>query len=310
MNHLLRTYTDVFLFLSFWQIIWFNLSALFIIITAGIAIYRIQLKAFRERNLDLRAKVEEYKELLEYADKAKALALESAAVVKRTNDLLISQISHQIRTSINGVIGMAGFLSETSLSSEQIESVNTIRKSSEMLLKSTDELIKNDFTKLPKNLLEATFQNQQKNSETKKIDKKKVTEDFCKKFPLTILIAEDDAINQQIIIKILNRLGYNPDRVNNGKEALEIVSEKNYDIILLDSVMPVMNGFEVTRMIRLCLDAQPIIIAMTASALEGDREKCLHAGMDDYMSKPVYVNELVSMLEKWAAIEKNNFVRT
>ncbi|MEP6513641.1 MAG: response regulator [Parafilimonas sp.] len=310
MNHLLKTYADIFLLFTFWQIVWFNLTALSIIISAGIAIYRIQLKAFREKNLELQAKAEEYKELLEYADKAKALALERAAVVKRTNDLLISKMSHQIRTSIYGVIGMAGFLSETSLSSDQIESVNTIRKSSEMLLKSTDELIKNDFTKLPKNLLEATFRNQQKNSETKKIDKKKVTEDFCNEFPLTILIVEDDTINQQIITKILNRLGYNPDCVNNGKEALEIVSEKNYDIILLDSVMPVMNGFEVTRMIRLCLDIQPTIIAMTASALEGDREKCLQAGMDDYMSKPVYVNELVSMLEKWAAIEKNNFVRT
>jgi CheY-like chemotaxis protein len=93
---------------------------------------------------------------------------------------------------------------------------------------------------------------------------------------------------------------------NDGKEVLEIVSHKKFDLILMDVEMTVMDGLEATRMIRLCLESQPVIIAMTANAMQGDREICLQAGMDDYLSKPVDLDELVRILEKWALAIKEN----
>jgi CheY-like chemotaxis protein len=130
--------------------------------------------------------------------------------------------------------------------------------------------------------------------------RQKMSIDFAAKFPLRILIAEDNLLNQKMAVKVLNKLGYKPDTALNGKEVLEEVSKVNYDLVLMDVQMPEMDGLEATRMIRLCLSAQPIIIAMTANAMQGDREECINAGMDDYISKPVNIEELVIKLEKCA----------
>jgi CheY-like chemotaxis protein len=107
-------------------------------------------------------------------------------------------------------------------------------------------------------------------------------------------------MNQKMVGKILNKLGYEAKMTSNGKEVLEEVSNKYYDVILMDVQMPEMDGLEATKMIRVCLDNQPVIIAMTANTLQGDREECLRAGMDDYIAKPVKLEELVNILEKWA----------
>ncbi|WP_165958270.1 response regulator [Segetibacter sp. 3557_3] len=129
--------------------------------------------------------------------------------------------------------------------------------------------------------------------------KQVLSEDFAQQYPLNILLAEDDLMNQLWITTVLNKLGYKPTTVKDGKEVLEIVSQNSYNIILMDVQMPEMDGLEATRMIRLCIDVQPIIIAMTANNLQGDREECLRAGMDDYISKPLNLEELAKMLEKW-----------
>jgi CheY-like chemotaxis protein len=131
-----------------------------------------------------------------------------------------------------------------------------------------------------------------------------LSDDFAKQYPLHILIAEDNLINQKIATKILSKLGYHPELANNGKEVMEMVSSEHYDIILMDVQMPEMNGLEATRMIRTCLEIQPVIIAMTANVMQGDRDECLQAGMDDYMSKPIELPELLSQLEKWALVLK------
>ncbi len=123
---------------------------------------------------------------------------------------------------------------------------------------------------------------------------------FSKQHPLRILVAEDNATNQKLALKVLGKLGYKPDIARHGKEVLEMVSNKNYDVILMDVQMPEMDGLEASRMIRICLTVQPIIIAMTANTLQGDREACLQAGMDDYISKPIVLEDLVDILEKWA----------
>jgi CheY-like chemotaxis protein/signal transduction histidine kinase len=136
--------------------------------------------------------------------------------------------------------------------------------------------------------------------------KPKITSDLAKNYPLRILVAEDNKTNQDVALKVLNKLGYEAALAQNGEEALEMVSEEKYDLIFMDIQMPVKDGLEATRMIRLCLNTQPVIIAMTANAIQGDRQKCLNAGMDDYMSKPFKIEELTKMIEKWAMQLKVN----
>jgi PAS domain S-box-containing protein len=119
--------------------------------------------------------------------------------------------------------------------------------------------------------------------------------------PMNILIAEDNTINQKLIVRILKILGEEVDIANNGLEALNAALKKKYDIVLMDIQMPEMDGYEATRRIRTEVSKtdQPIIIAMTANALQGDREKCLEAGMNDYMSKPILIDEVKRIIKKW-----------
>ena len=130
----------------------------------------------------------------------------------------------------------------------------------------------------------------------------KLSEDFSKQYPLNILVAEDNHINQKIAMKVLNKLGYEPELAGNGKEVLELISHKHYDLILMDVQMPEMDGMEATRMLRLCLETQPVVIAMTANVMQGDRDDCMQAGMDDYISKPIEMVDLLAQLEKWALV--------
>jgi CheY-like chemotaxis protein len=117
--------------------------------------------------------------------------------------------------------------------------------------------------------------------------------------PLRILLAEDNQVNQKLALRILEQMGYRADIASNGIEAVESIERQTYDVILMDVQMPEMDGLDATRNIRkLQAVTQPHIIAMTANAMEGDREMCLAAGMDDYVSKPIRVNELVEALLK------------
>ena len=118
--------------------------------------------------------------------------------------------------------------------------------------------------------------------------------------PLEIILAEDNIINQLITQKILTKLGYHTDIVNNGLELLQACKKKSYDLILMDIQMPQMNGVEATQEIRQTLppDKQPKIIAMTANALKGDREKYLASGMDGYLSKPVRIKDIETTLKE------------
>ncbi len=116
-----------------------------------------------------------------------------------------------------------------------------------------------------------------------------------------ILLVEDDKINQAVAKGILNKLGYSCDVATDGQEALESLARSPYDLVLMDCRMPVMDGFTTTREIRnseLGIQNLPII-ALTAYAIKGDREKCLAAGMDDYISKPINPGELAEKLNKW-----------
>jgi CheY-like chemotaxis protein len=122
--------------------------------------------------------------------------------------------------------------------------------------------------------------------------------------PPRILMAEDNAVNQKVGKLILQRSGFHIDLAVDGVEALEAHKKHPYDLILMDCQMPVMDGFEASREIRRLNLPQPAIIAVTANALVGERERCLNAGMDDYLSKPFQAEQLVALVTKWVAIRK------
>jgi signal transduction histidine kinase/CheY-like chemotaxis protein len=119
---------------------------------------------------------------------------------------------------------------------------------------------------------------------------------------IRILVAEDNPINQTVALGLLGRMGYTADAVANGREAIEALECEHYDIVLMDVQMPEMDGLEATRIIRnpssVVIDHNVPIIAMTAHAMTGDRDRCLAAGMDDYLSKPVRPDQLTEVLKR------------
>jgi CheY-like chemotaxis protein len=117
------------------------------------------------------------------------------------------------------------------------------------------------------------------------------------------LVAEDNVVNQRVAVRILERLGCEVDLAVNGRQALEMVQQGSYDMIFMDCQMPELDGYEATREIRgqQAPTCEVPIIAMTANAMKGDREKCLEAGMDDYISKPVNREAFEAALERWSS---------
>ena len=124
---------------------------------------------------------------------------------------------------------------------------------------------------------------------------------LAERLPLRILLAEDNAINQKLTLRILEKMGYHAEAVGNGLEVLDAVRRRPYDLIFMDIQMPEMDGLDATRRLvaEWPAEVRPIIVAMTAAAMHGDRELCLAAGMDDYISKPVRMAELSAIVERW-----------
>jgi len=124
--------------------------------------------------------------------------------------------------------------------------------------------------------------------------------EMARRHPLRILLAEDNTVNQKLALRLLQQMGYRADVASNGLEAVEALERQPYDVVLMDVQMPEMDGLEASRQInqRWPRAGRPRIIAMTANAMQGDRELCLAAGMDDYIAKPIRVPELVSALSK------------
>lgn len=129
-----------------------------------------------------------------------------------------------------------------------------------------------------------------------------LSETFAISYPYSLLIAEDHVMNQRLIMRIVNKLGYQADLAKNGQEVLDMVREKSYDLILMDIQMPEVDGIEATKRIRAQLGQKPLIMAMTANAMTDDYERCIQAGMDDYISKPLdielFIKKMVSLHEK------------
>ena len=116
----------------------------------------------------------------------------------------------------------------------------------------------------------------------------------------SILIAEDNAINQKVIERMVQKLGYRVDLVTNGQEAIEALGRQSYCMVFMDCQMPEMDGLEACREIRRRSSGTRIpIVAITANAMKGDRERCLEAGMDDYVSKPFKQEDLRVVIDRW-----------
>ena len=129
------------------------------------------------------------------------------------------------------------------------------------------------------------------------------------RLPLHLLVADDNSINQKVALRLLAQVGYRAEVANNGLEVLQALATKHYDIVFMDVQMPEMDGLEASRQVRV-IEAEPgrfmnpgrhVIIAMTANAMKGDREKCLASGMDDYIPKPVRAEVLYAAIERWGS---------
>jgi signal transduction histidine kinase/CheY-like chemotaxis protein len=128
--------------------------------------------------------------------------------------------------------------------------------------------------------------------------KLRIDAEMASRHPLRILLAEDNVVNQKLALRLLQQMGYRADLAGNGFEAVECVARQTYDVVLMDVQMPEMDGLEASRRITASWPAgrRPRIVAMTANAMRGDREMCLAAGMDDYLSKPIRLDELIEAL--------------
>ena len=153
-------------------------------------------------------------------------------------------------------------------------------------------------------LLEVTTDENQRHTLSRAMDtsdkKPSVTDKLADQLPLKILVVEDNEINKKMVLYMLDRIGYRGDVAANGIEAVQASRRVDYDVILMDVQMPEMDGFEATQVIRQekTSAGHPRIIAMTANAMKGDKERCLEAGMDDYLSKPVDLRDLVRALKR------------
>jgi CheY-like chemotaxis protein len=153
--------------------------------------------------------------------------------------------------------------------------------------------------KMMEQLLGETTEKEKWEEESKFVTQYSMREDA--KHATTILLVEDNPVSQKLAVKLLTKAGYRVDVARNGKEAIDIFTAgpEKYDIIFMDVQMPELNGLEATRMLREKGFTQIPIVAMTAEAMKGDREKCLESGMNDYIPKPIKREVVFEMLDKW-----------
>ena len=234
---------------------------------------------------------------------------QAIAEVKSTPGVALAIVDRQLpdQDGIALAVELRKHRNHHSLPTIILNSVGTPLESSESL--PPDSLLLNKPVK-PAQLLSALLQFKSGTKPAQPRNPHTVSKlDFtlAEKFPLRILLTDDNVINQKVALRLLQQLGYKADKASNGREAIEALEREPYDLILMDVQMPEIDGLEATRRIRQRQrDADSpgnfqrpiVIIAMTANAMHGDREKCVAAGMDDYLPKPVRPETLQAMLQK------------
>lgn len=219
---------------------------------------------------------------------------------------LLTIMSHEIRTPLNAIVGMAELMHMECQTSDQKDCAEIIRSSGEALIASINAFLELCKTgKNPASLMRQSFDPeifisgtgfQAKPNGSQLRQELEIPQSLER--DLRILIAEDNSINQKVILRMLGKLGFKADVVDNGLEVLRALLSQPYDLVLMDIQMPNMDGIEATRRIRkLWKTGGPRIVAITAYALEGDRERCIDSGMDGYIAKPVRISDLAGVLE-------------
>lgn len=237
------------------------------------------------------------------AEFALAEAKSAAETATKVQSKFMADMSYKIRTAMNGVLGMAQLLTTTNLTREQQDFIQTILDSSEEILTITKNIlycseVESEISNLESRVvvLEDILRSictQPKNTELPHIE---IDPQMAEKFPLRILLVEDNLVNQKVIYQILQKFGYQVDMVSNGIEAVKAVQNQVYDLVLMNIEMPEMDGLTATRKIRQKLTIQPQIVAMIANVLAEDYYTCLDSGMDDYITKPIKINEMIRIL--------------
>ncbi len=262
---------------------------------------------------------------------------ETASICSR----FMVKLSHQMRTRLGSIVGVTEMMLETGLSDAQKEFLEAVAESAQALATMTEEIA--DFSRClvvgaEQHAYQSDIDGLERGAEAfdanlfgdsaaasgigaeEMLSKNPTagnrafngTANFRTRVPpdtakqIRILLAEDHLMNQHVMLRMLARLGYTADAVCNGAEAVAALTRSPYDIVLMDCQMPELDGYEATRQIRRGggrFRSTPII-AVTANAMEGDREKCLDSGMSDYMSKPVLAQTLATTLEKWILPEE------
>lgn len=227
-------------------------------------------------------------------------ALERYRQEVQQHDRFIADFSHKLRTSLNNITLINQLVHDARLGADEGELLEALRTSTIDLSEDVNELVETGTLEeqqmdpqipvFPKDVKRTTESEQQRHAPE---EAKKSVGD------LNVLLVEDNAINQKIVLLSLNKKVQHIDVANNGKEALEMFGKKKYDLILMDIQMPVMDGITATKKMReienTTGDRVPII-AITANAFAGDRDHCLAAGADDYLSKPFQVDELLERI--------------
>jgi CheY-like chemotaxis protein len=274
------------------------LMLLVCISVAGICylVYKLRLRKMYNVQKTVESKLVELQVMLNYAKECEKTAKEETVATKEFYKKMFMVLNHEIRNPLNGVSGMTELLLQTSLSKEQAEYVHSIHKGHHAFTVALDHVYETAGISVTQQKVKT------EDAETISLSGLKLSAEFSQQYPLNILVAEDDPINQELAIKVLQRLGYDPQLAKTGKEVLELAGAMNFDLIFMDIQMPEMDGLEATKMLRLCLSMQPVIIAMTANVMEEDKEACLEAGMDDYISKPVNLEVLIGKLQRIATV--------
>ncbi len=255
------------------------------VLSYGNKTYRLEsfVDISRQKQLERQTKEEMERALKRTEEYAK-----KADEASRSKSRFLASMSHEIRTPINGVLGFLSLLKETEVSREQMDFLQNAENSARILLAlSTEEQPRrgSGAETLPENAAEGENGKQKKS--------------------VTVLIAEDNVINQKLACKILEKQGYSFDVAADGREALDRFRRNSYDLILMDCLMPEMDGYVSTLKIRQCEKKtgarRTPIIALTANVMKGERQKVLSAGMDDYLTKPIEPKKLIETVEKWLA---------
>ena len=221
------------------------------------------------------AEVEQELQERKRAETKMRIAKEAAESASLAKSELLANMSHEIRTPLKGVIGMTELALDSRPSAEQREHLETIKSAAESLLTVINDIL--NFSKIEAG-----------NMETEEADfsLRGCQSSRC----LHILLAEDNHVNQIVAIRTLEKQGHSVVVANNGLEALSLLDQQSFDLVLMDIQMPEMDGLTATKTIRESErqgGSRIPIIAMTAHAMKGDRERCLESGMDGYVSKPI-----------------------